>query len=138
MPRFAWNESLSVGYEPIDEQHKRLIALINQLHDAMIDDKGQEVLGEILDGLIAYTRSHFAMEERLMHAHDYPLSDGHKRMHSDLVRKAVEFRGQFVAGQPVLTEDVMKFLQEWWTKHVQGSDKTLGSFLAATATAGAS
>ena len=59
-------------------------------------------------------------------------------MHSDLVRKAVEFRGQSVAGQPVLTEDVMRFLQDWLTKHIQRSDKTLGSFLAATATAGAS
>jgi hemerythrin len=47
MPLFAWDESLSVGYEPIDEQHKRLIALINKLHDAMIEGKGQEVLGEL-------------------------------------------------------------------------------------------
>ena len=137
MPLIAWNESISVQYDLIDEQHKTLFALINQLHDAMVQDKGQQVVGEVLDGLIEYTRSHFAMEERLMQTYEYPLRESHTRMHAGLTRRAVELRGKYVAGQPVLTMDVMLFLQAWLMDHIQGSDKTLGNFLAATTPVGA-
>jgi len=63
---------LSVNIQSIDEQHKKLVALVNNLNDAMSSGKGQLIMGKILDDLVAYTKTHFATEERLMTTHTYP------------------------------------------------------------------
>ena len=132
MPLISWNESLSVGYEPIDEQHRRLIELINMLQDATTHGGDQHVMGDVLDGLIEYTRFHFATEERLMEAYKYPLNALHTKAHTELRRRVVALRGQFTAGKPVISVNVQLFLKDWLASHILRSDMALGSFLAAS------
>jgi hemerythrin len=59
MALITWNDSLSVKVAEIDEQHKKLIAMINELNDAMRLGKGKDVLGKIVNGLVTYTTTHF-------------------------------------------------------------------------------
>ena len=65
MPLIAWDQGFSVGVGSIDEQHKKLIGLLNDLHDAMRFGKGRDVLGKVLAELIDYTAYHFRTEEGL-------------------------------------------------------------------------
>ena len=130
-PLMIWNESHSVGYESIDEEHKRLIELINLLQNAVTHDKGQDVLGYVLDELIAFTQSHFPSEERLMVAYHYPLMATHQARHAAATCRLVRLRAQFTAGRPPSILLVIQELEDWLADHIQVSDIALGHFLAA-------
>ena len=72
MGRFVeWSDELSVGVEEIDEQHKVLVGLVNEMHEAIHQRHGSEVVQEILAKLADYTRIHFAVEESLMRILNY-------------------------------------------------------------------
>jgi hemerythrin len=118
-----WDEKYSVGNTLLDSQHKKLIALINELHSAMKDGKGKEALQKVLDELVLYTIEHFSTEEQLMLKASYPHYSEHKRQHEDLTRRAVSLQNSYRAGETPLTLDVLKFLRDWLIVHIEGSDK---------------
>lgn len=68
----AWNESLSVGVDQIDEQHKELFKRVDQLFEAGKNQKAKEYIGELLDFLDDYTKKHFQEEEQYMQRIQYP------------------------------------------------------------------
>lgn len=59
MPLLTWNDSFSVGVRAIDSQHSTLVAILNELYDAMMQGHAKEVTGPLLHKLIKYTREHF-------------------------------------------------------------------------------
>ena len=127
----SWTDDLSVSHAGIDDDHRQLITLINQLNEAMIVGKGTSVIQEILDELIRYTSAHFSNEEALMRKHDYPQYREHKALHEDLLQKVGDLRHRLHRGEPVLSQEVMHFLKTWLTKHILGTDKKLGEYLQA-------
>jgi len=132
MALVVWNEKLSVGVRSIDDQHKKLVTLLNQLHDGMMAGKGKEMLGTVLKGLIDYTASHFKYEEDLFARTGYPDSQAHKKEHADLVRRVLEIQAQYEEkGPSALTIPVMNFLKDWLTTHIQGADRAYAPHLAA-------
>ncbi|KOR27636.1 hemerythrin, partial [Achromatium sp. WMS1] len=80
----AWSEEISVGVEEIDEQHKVLLNLINELNDAMQARRSHDVITSIINKLSEYTRIHFAVEESLMRILNYPDYESHKAQHEEL------------------------------------------------------
>ena len=130
MPLIAWDQGFSVGVGSIDEQHKKLIGLLNDLHDAMRFGKGRDVLGKVLAELIDYTAYHFRTEEGLFAKYGYPEHAAHEREHRDLTRQAMELKERFERGDTAITIDVMNFLKDWLNDHILGSDKRYGPFLA--------
>ena len=72
MALLTWQEKYSVGIKEIDNQHKQLIDMINELNDAMLAKRGKEVLMSVLNKLAAYCVTHFTNEEKMMSTHDYP------------------------------------------------------------------
>ena len=64
MALIEWNDEYSVKVKEIDQQHMKLVNLINELHLAMKEARGREVVGKILTDLISYTKFHFSTEER--------------------------------------------------------------------------
>ena len=128
MPLITWSETYSVKLKELDAQHQKLIALINELFDAMSQGRGKEVIAGTLGGLIEYTRTHFATEERLMSSSGYPGYLKHKGEHEAFTQKVTEFQGQYLSGQVALTVQVMTFLKEWLTNHILGTDKKYVSF----------
>ncbi|WP_298439455.1 bacteriohemerythrin [Geobacter sp.] len=128
MALITWNDSLSVKVKQFDDQHKKLVDMVNQLFDAMKGGKGSQVLGDILRQLIAYTQTHFAAEERLMKQYAYPDFEAHKKEHNALVMQVLDLQKQFQEGKPVLTQNVMTFLRDWLSRHIQGDDRKYGVF----------
>jgi len=128
MALMTWNDALSVKVGEFDDQHKKLVNLVNNLHDAMKSGQGKEMIGKTLTALIDYTQKHFAAEERLMKQHCYPEYEEHKKEHNMLVLKVLDFKTGFEAGKAPLTQDVLTFLRDWVVKHIQGIDKKYGVF----------
>lgn len=129
MALITWSDTLSVKVKQFDDQHKKLVDMVNQLFDAMKTGKGSQVMGDILKQLIAYTQTHFAAEERLLKQYAYPDFEAHKKEHNTLVMQVLDLQKQFQEGKPVLTQNIMTFLRDWLSKHIQGDDKKYGVFL---------
>lgn len=123
-----WDDSFSVNVAEIDLQHKNLVAMINELSDAMAHGKGSHVLGKIIDDLIDYTKTHFETEEKYFEQFGYADTDRHKEEHLDFARKVGEFNEKFTAGEVALSIEVMVFLSNWLQNHIKGSDKAYGPF----------
>jgi hemerythrin len=129
MPIMSWTDAYSVGIAEIDKQHKKLIDLINALHDAMAKGHAKNVIGKILGELIAYCSNHFAAEEKLFDQHGYPDTADHKEKHHKMTAKVLALQQQFEQGKATITLDVMDFLQQWLDKHILGTDKKYGPFM---------
>ena len=130
MPLMEWNDKLSVGIGTIDTDHQKLVSMANELFEAMRNAKGKEALGRILDGLVGYTKTHFAREESYMGKHLYPAATGHKAEHAAFVKTVLDVQAKYHAGETaVLSMQVLNFLRDWLVKHIQGSDRALGAFL---------
>ncbi len=124
-----WSEKFMTGIEKIDEQHKGLVGMVNELHNAMKLKKGAKESGQILEKLADYTVSHFGYEEQLFDEHEYPVGDVHKKIHQDLVAKVVEFKSEFDQGKAALSMELMTFLTDWLTDHILKTDMEYVPFL---------
>jgi hemerythrin len=129
MALFVWNDSYSVNIREIDEQHKKLIMLVNVLHTSMKEGKGKEVIGEILDELVKYTSYHFSFEESLFGKYGYAEAMMHVRQHNDLIADVKKFIEKYNTGSTVLSIDLLNFLKDWLTNHIVGTDKKYSAFL---------
>jgi len=123
MAFMKWSDDLSVQIKEIDQQHQRLIDLINQLHEAMIQKQAKQVISKIIDELAAYTVYHFQTEEKYMEQFKYKGMVSHKNEHEMFVKKVGSFQKDYEAGKLGLSLEVMKFLQDWVSNHIKGIDK---------------
>ncbi|MGO9013833.1 MAG: bacteriohemerythrin [Dissulfurispiraceae bacterium] len=128
MALMVWSDNFSVNVSQIDEQHKKLVGILNDLHDAMKQGKGSDVTGNVLSGLVQYVASHFATEEKLMKESAYPEYTKHKFEHDALTKQALDLQKQFQEGKTVLTIELMQFLKDWLSKHILGTDKKYGPY----------
>ncbi|HQJ76422.1 MAG TPA: bacteriohemerythrin [Bacteroidota bacterium] len=128
MGTITWNDSLSVKVLAIDQQHKKLVDMINELSDAMRSGKGRDVLSKIISGLILYTGTHFKTEEKYFDQFGYPEAEIHKKEHEAFVLKVLEFKKGFEKGDLNLTVEIMDFLSDWLQNHIKGSDKKYSQF----------
>jgi hemerythrin-like metal-binding protein len=124
-----WNDRYSVGVKTIDQQHAGLFAIVNELHDAMMKGKAQSAAGPLLDKLMKYTVEHFAYEERMMQAANYPGLVAHRAHHTDLTRQVGDFMTRYKRGDGAVNIELLRFLSDWLTKHIQQEDKQYGPFL---------
>ncbi|MES9938763.1 MAG: bacteriohemerythrin [Sedimenticola sp.] len=119
MAYLQWSSSLDTGVDVIDEQHKRIVQYINELHDAQTSGSGN--IGEVIEDLVDYTVSHFAFEESLMEQAGYPFLEPHKKVHALFVKKVSGFVERFKAGEDV-TGELLGMLQRWLVNHIRNED----------------
>ena len=129
MALVSWSDTYSVKVKRFDEQHKQILTLLNRLHDARSVGRGREVVGEVLAELIAYTKSHFSNEEKLMQSQYYPGYLPHCHEHAELVRKVTEIQTGFAAGRIFISQEVLAFLKGWLERHIRGTDMKYGAHL---------
>ncbi|HBE91643.1 MAG TPA: hemerythrin [Gammaproteobacteria bacterium] len=124
-----WSDELSVGIQEIDEQHKALVGLVNDMHDAIQQHHGSEVTSDILQRLAEYTKIHFAVEESLFRIFDYPGYEAHKKQHDELLNEVVELQEKINSGKGSISFQLLHFLKMWLTQHILDSDKEYSAYL---------
>ncbi|WP_341744572.1 bacteriohemerythrin [Azonexus hydrophilus] len=122
-----WSSAIATGNKDIDQQHQILIGYINRLNLAM-QTNDTSATKEVVSGLVEYTVDHFAFEERLMKQTQYPDYDAHKARHEDLLKTVTQRTEAFMAGQ-LSAHEIIAFLTEWLTVHIQNTDKALAKHL---------
>ncbi len=126
MPLVQWQGSFSVGVPVIDADHKTLISLLNQMHEARQEGHTREVVGSILNVLVEYTVHHFQREEKLMDMAGYPGAQAHKEMHRKLAAEAKLFQLQYEEGRHAAVDELFEFLKNWLVGHILGVDIQIG------------
>ena len=138
MTEIQWDDSLTIGVELIDEQHKMLIQRIKDLSDAVASSRGSGQIGKTLGFMIDYTEFHFSAEEKHMTEMSYPGLDIQKQQHeefkSSLQHMVTEFEEDGATAQ--LSKGVNTYLINWLVKHIKSSDSKFGEFLKEKGLAG--
>ena len=125
----TWTDNYIIDNALIDEQHQKLINLINNLHAAFLEGKANNRLNEIVEDLVAYTKYHFQSEEEIFCKTEYLEKEKHKEQHRDFIEKIKEFKNKLTTGDSRLSFDIMLFLQKWLQNHILISDKEYKDFI---------
>jgi len=131
MALLTWDQSYSVKVAELDGHHQKLFYLLNCLHDAMKQGKGNSVVRGIVEELVRYTHTHFQREEALMEQAKFPGLEIHRIEHQKLMSSAAQFKNALDSNQGVNTAAVLEFLRGWLAKHIYGMDKSYSSHLNA-------
>jgi hemerythrin len=118
-----WTDEFSVDIQEIDEQHKKLVNLINALYAALASKNPSNKVEAILDELVDYTRTHFAVEECLLRLFEYDGYDEHKAIHDKIVERVQAFQAQFKGGDQKVGMELLYFLKDWLMDHIHKVDK---------------
>jgi|TARA_B100000315_G_C14390102_1_gene501503 hemerythrin len=129
MPLFEWSERFSVNVDEMNEQHKKLIGIINLLHDEKVAERGEKALVKVLDELVDYTKIHFKKEEELMEQNEFPEFVIHKNEHENLVLSVDLMRKKYFKDDEDIATDVTVLLNKWLAEHILIEDKKYGVYL---------
>jgi hemerythrin-like metal-binding protein/PAS domain S-box-containing protein len=118
-----------VDFKDIDDDHKRLFAMISKLNLAIIQGHKRATIISILDELVEYTAWHFRHEDRLMQINDYPKHGEHQHFHNVLVEKVLKIQTDIKDNNVDVSIDLLVFLLDWLNDHINNVDKELADFL---------
>ena len=125
----VWDDDLSVCIEAMDQDHKNLLNLINNLRASVLCNTGEAFERKNLEDLVRYTREHLKREEDLLQEHDFPNFEGHKAQHDQMISYVNTYVRRYdEQGRKVLPE-IADYLTLWLTDHIKVTDKQYSGFL---------
>lgn len=129
MELITWSDELNVNIKIIDQQHKKLIDLLNSLFLSMLEGQAQSLINKIVDELINYAEYHFETEEKYFEEYEYPGAHSHKIQHSYYKDEILNFKTDLMHGKSTVPVDVFNFLKDWLKEHIMNSDKKYSKYL---------
>ena len=121
----SWTSKFSVGIKLIDDQHKGLLDLVNDMFNHVVGNETEERIyfESVIQKAIQYVKVHFATEEKIMSATKFQGYKEHKKAHDAFVMTVVNNISNFEAGEKVSLSTFTKFLKEWILSHIAIMDK---------------
>ena len=129
MEKINWSPKYSVGVGILDEQHKRVVLMLNRLIGAKETTTKSEVISDLIMQMTTYAQEHFKFEEDLLAEIGFPLLDQHKQSHIEYRKKVVDLCRAVPLGIPVVPQVMLNFLVKWWRSHILEEDMGYKSFL---------
>ncbi len=129
MALMTWNSKYSVGVEAIDNQHKALMNVLNELHAASMRGRAGEVAGPLIKQIVSVAKEHFATEEGLMKSIGFPGLAAHSMKHQELAGKIAEFVSRYEKGDATMYIPLLYFVRDWQTKHMQTEDQEYAGWI---------
>jgi hemerythrin len=126
-----WDNRYSVGIAIIDEQHRGLIKLTNELFTGCMqgEDAAKAYFAAAVKKAVDYVKEHFATEENLLRQAGYPDFAVHKKQHEDFVRKIVEEVRSFQEGRKFVPNHFARFLRDWTLEHIAVVDRQYKDYM---------
>lgn len=119
-----WNSTYELGFKTIDEQHIKLVDIINDFYNAFATAQAHEKIGNIIGELVNYTVYHFTAEEEIFANSNYPNTEEHRKKHKEFVDELKRYHQEVKDGNMTTTYDLMTFLRDWLVQHIMGTDRT--------------
>ena len=131
MEWIGWDEKYATGHAGIDDGHRKLMDLINQLADGMENDEPKESCSNTLAQFIDHARTHFHAEEQLMDRLQYPKATEHKTVHANMLNDVLAFKNSYDASDTTEFITLLVVLDSWLKRDISTADKALADFVAA-------
>lgn len=120
-----WNDELSVGITVIDEHHRYLFDLINELYNVVVNKRGAREVARLVKSLDAYAKIHFRAEEMMMEHYAFEGLNRQVHQHHAFEEKIAEFFDELHANPLVAPFDVLAYLRNWLIHHISIEDAQL-------------
>jgi hemerythrin len=124
----VWDDAYNTGIQQIDEEHKKLLNMINNLRSSTLCNTGEEFERRTLQELVDYTEHHFEREEQLMSEYGYPDFEGHKAQHDQMSQYVAGFIKRYDEEGKKVLPDVADHLTRWLIQHINGTDMKYAEF----------
>jgi hemerythrin len=132
MPIFQWDESLEIGIEKIDEQHRELIKRLDDLAQAVLKKQGKNKIIQMMKFMEEYGEEHFSDEEKFMKLYDFSGLSAQKK-HHDKFRETTKRLIDELNSQKDMeffAASVQRYLIDWLILHIRSEDRKFGEFIA--------
>lgn len=123
---FAWDDKYDVGVDRMNDEHKQIIALMNQVYDQNGAGAPKSVLLRTLKALGRCAADHFADEEAHMQRVGFPEFTKHKHIHESLLQRVRDYVAEFEAGGDRVSQEFFSFLKLWLSSHILHVDTKYG------------
>ena len=123
-----WTDSLGVGIKLVDDEHKLLLSIFNDLVTALRTDQPSAVAKRVVEELAGYATYHFAHEEELMTAFQYPDLENHRKEHDKLTARLMEIDQKLARSKATIT-DVIEFARALVGGHFMNTDAKMANFV---------
>lgn len=120
------DEIVLLGLPIIDEQHLKIVDMLNSLDEALKHRDSIVQLPEMLEALVSFTDYHFKTEERLMLEYGYPEVVEHQNVHEHLLQELTHLKERFAQGGELA---LLQRLKDWFSLHISSLDKPLADFI---------
>jgi hemerythrin len=126
-----WNDRLSVSIPIIDEQHKSLVDMTNDLYVGCLQGDEAAVLyfKTAVRKAVDYVKYHFATEERILENINYPRIAEHKKQHEDFVKEILHGVKEFEEGKKFVPNVFVRYLRDWILTHIAVADKNYAEYI---------
>jgi hemerythrin len=128
MSVIKWRESFNVGVDQFDQEHRKILELINGMFEAIRDKKDKESVVRICKETLSYTEYHFTNEEKALQEVDYPDLEEQLAEHARLRSEAERFQMLINDDAPKGATEFYLFLREWLIDHILVCDKKYGPY----------
>ncbi len=130
-PVIAWDDDWLIGIDDIDNDHKKLVKMIQQLFGAIITSQGDEYVKKIFLELIDYTSYHFQREEGIFTEHHYPALEEHKQLHRELIQAVLDRSKTLIehCESAETIDELFEFLKHWLVDHILEEDFKFKTYL---------
>jgi len=131
-----WSPTFSVGVKIIDDQHKGLLNLVNDMFNHVTGDVASEraYFSKVIQEAVQYVKVHFSTEEKIMIHTNFPGYLEHKKAHDAFVLAVVENIKNYESSKRLALSDFTRFLKEWILTHIAIMDKQYFSYFKEIAT----
>lgn len=132
----SWSPTFSVGVKTIDDQHKELLNVTNDLFNHCIGDEASEraYFNKVIKSTVDYVKVHFSTEEKIMTAVKFPGYTKHKQEHDKFVITVAEMSKEFNERKKISLSTFTRFLKDWILTHIAVSDKLYFEYFKQIAT----
>jgi len=134
MPLIPWETKFELGISEIDEQHKKMLSIINKLDDMFegIKNDSQVEVDKVIKEMAEYAIYHFATEEKYFNLFDYEKKAEHIKIHDQYRTKIEEWQEKYNESRDnKIFFEISNFLHDWWIWHINNTDRDYVPFMKA-------
>lgn len=121
--RLEWKDEFSVGVVEIDNQHKKMVEIINYLVDIIGRTPDEEEVKRIIGDIVKYKAEHFATEEKYFHQFNYEGTVEHEQRHREFNEQITLLQAKNEGDAIGFAFELVEFLEDWLIGHLLTMDK---------------
>ena len=128
-------EDLRIGHPNIDQDHQRLVGIINEFLEQANAGDNSRIMHETLKSLLVYSREHFQREEKIQRECMYPYAPMHMEEHKRLISQVEDMARTYfiVKATPIdgtAIKEMNDLLKVWLVDHIKKFDTNMRDWVA--------